>query len=258
MANTFVLPEILAAVVEEKLGDKIKLYPLAKVESLNGKAGEVINVPTVKYIGDAETVEKGAAIPVSDFTQDSSDVKIGKAGKALQFAQEDINNHYLDLQAEAEKQMVKAIANKIEKDLFTALGTTVNEATIGALDVDGLAEAVVPFGEDLEDAMYLFVNPADLAKLRKDDNFIVNANHGDAEIKSAGMIFGMEVVVTNHVAANTLYIVKKDAVALYMRKAIDVEMDKDILTQKHTIVATCHYAVALHDTTKAIKVTVGA
>ena len=49
---------------------------------------------------------------------------------------------------------------------------------------------------------------------------------------------------------------KKDAVALYLRKAIDVEMDKDIMTQTYAVVGTCHYAVILHDVTKAIAVTV--
>lgn len=257
MAHNFVLPEILATVVAEKLGDNIKLYPLAKIEGLAGKAGEVVRIPTVNYIGDATAVEAGTNIPLSDFTQGSTVVEIGKAGKAVQFTEEDIVNHYLDLQGETEKQMTKAIANKIEKDLFACLDDATLTAEIATLDIDGLADAVVPFAEDIDDQMYLFVNPADLAVLRKDDNFIVNANHGNGEIKSAGQIFGMEVIVTNHVTANTVYIVKEEAVALYMRKDIDVEMDKNILNQTHVIVATAHYAVALNDATKAIKVTVG-
>ena len=256
MANRFVLPEILAAVVEEKLGDKIKLYPLAKIETLNGKAGETVKVPTVEYIGNAEDVEAGAQIPVADFTQGNKTVDIKKAGKALKFNQEDINNHYLDLQGEAEKQLTKALANKIEADLFTALKGATLTANIDALTIDGLADAIVPFGEDIEEEMYLFVNPADLATLRKDDNFIVNGNHGHDEVKSVGMIFGMEVIVTNHVEAKKPIIMKKDAVALYLRKAIDVEMDKDIMTQTYAVVGTCHYAVILHDATKAIAVTV--
>lgn len=258
MANTFVLPEILAAVVEAKLGDKIKLYPLAKVEELNGKAGEKVTVPTIAYIGDAADVNAGEAIPVSDFTQGKETVNIKKAGKALKFNQEDINNHYLDLQGEAEKQLTKAIANKIEADLFTALKGATLKSTIDALNVDGLAEAVVPFGEDIDEQMYIFVNPADLAVLRKDDNFIVNANHDGKVVGNAGAIFGMQVIVTNHVEANAPIIMKEEAVALYLRKGVDVEMDKDILTQTHLVVGTAHYAVILHDATKAIAVTVGA
>ena len=257
MAHTLVLPEMIAEVVAAKLGDNIKLYPLAKVEELAGKAGEVVRIPVVQYIGDATTVEAGANIPLSDFTQGNIVAEIGKAGKAVQFTEEDIVNHYLDLQGETEKQMTKAIANKIESDLFACLDDATLTANVATLDVDGLADAVVPFEEDIDDQMYLFVNPADLAVLRKDDNFIVNANHGNDEVKSVGMIFNMEVIVTNHVQANTVYIVKEEAVALYMRKDIDVEMDKNILNQTHVIVATAHYAVALNDATKAIKVTVG-
>lgn len=258
MAHTFILPEILAAVVEEKMGDKIKLYPLAKVQGLQGKAGDTISVPTLNYIGNAEDVAAGQNIPLSDFTQTSTDIKIKKAGKAMQFTEEDIINHYLDLQGEAEKQMTKAMADKIEIDLFAELAKATLTANVATLDVDGLADAVVPFGEDLEEQMYLFVHPKNLAALRKDDNFIVNANHGDGKIQSAGTIFGMEVVVSNRVPENTVYVVKDEAVAIYLRKGVDIEMDKNILNQTHIVAGTVHYAVALNDASKVVKVTVGA
>ena len=258
MAHTFILPEILAAVVEEKLGDKIKLYPLAKKESLNGKAGDTITIPTLNYIGVAGDVPAGTSIPLADFTQASTDVKVKKVGKALKFTEEEIINHYIDLQGEAEKQLTKAMADKIEVDLFAELDNATMTAKVTALDVDGLADAVVPFGEELDEEMYLFVNPKDLALLRKDEQFIVNANHGEGEIKSAGMIFGMEVVVSNRVPENTAYVIKDGAVAIYMRKGVDVEMDKNILDQTHIVAGTVHYAVALNDASKVVKVTVGA
>ena len=256
MANTIIMKEMLANFIEQKLGDAIKLYPLAKVENVDAEAGDTIRIPKTAYIGDAATIEAGVAIPLENITQTSESVKVAKAAKGLVFTVEDINNAYMDVQAEAEKQMLKAIANKVEKDLFTELAKASQTANIATLDVDGLAEAVVPFGEDLEEEMYLFVNPADLAVLRKDDSFIVNANHGEGKVKSAGQIFGMEVVVTNRVEANTAYIVKEGAVALYLKQAVLVEEEKDIVKQVYNIVATQHYAVALNDITKAIKVTI--
>lgn len=258
MANQIIEKEMLAAFIEEKLGDAIKLYPLAKVEGVDEEAGHVIRVPKTQYIGDADTVGAGEAIDLENITQTSVTCEVGKIAKGMTFTVEDINNAYMDIQAEAEKQMLKAIANKVEKDLFTALEGASLNATIPALNVDGLAEAVVPFGEDLEEQMYLFVNPADLAELRKDDNFIINAGYGNGVIKSAGTIFGMEVVVTNRVTAKKPFILKDQAVALYLKKAVEVEEEKDIIKQVHNVVATQHYAVMLHDVTKVIKVTVTA
>ena len=258
MANTIIMKEMLANFIEQKLGDAIKLYPLAKVENVDAEAGDTIRIPKTAYIGDASIVEAGVAIPLEFVTQTSETVKVAKAAKGLTFTVEDINNAYMDVQGEAEKQLLKAIANKVEKDLFACLDEATQNATIATLDVDGLAEAVVPFGEDLEEPMFLLVNPADLAVLRKDDNFIINANHAEGAVKSAGSIFGMEVVVTNRVEANTAYIVKNEAVALYLKQDVLVEEEKDIIKQVHNIVATQHYAVALNDVTKAIKVTIGA
>ena len=258
MANTLIMKEMLANFVEQKLIDAIKLYPLTKIEKVDAEAGEVIKVPKTAYIGDATKVEAGVAIDLENITQTSVTANVGKIAKGLTFTVEDVNNAFMDIQGEAEKQMLKAIANGVEKDLFAELAKTSVAVTIPTLDTDGLADAVALFGEDIEEEMFLFVNPADLATLRKDDNFIVNANHGGGTVKSAGQIFGMEVVVTNRVAKNNPYIIKKDAVALYMKQGVLVEEEKDIIKQVYNIVATQHYAVVLHDETRVIKVTVGA
>lgn len=258
MANTLIVKEMLANFVEQKLIDAIKLYPLTKVEKMDAEAGHTIRVPHTQYIGDAKEVAPGVAIDLENITQDSVTVEVGKIAKGLTFTVEDVNNAFMDIQGEAEKQMLKAIANGVEKDLFTALATGSLTVTIPTLDTDGLADAVALFGEEIEEEMFLFVNPKDLAVLRKDDNFIVNANHGGGTVKSAGEIFGMEVVVTNRVAEKAPYIIKKDAVALYMKQGVLVEEEKDIIHQTYNIVATQHYAVALHDDTRVIKVTVGA
>jgi len=258
MANTLIVKEMLAEFIETKLTDAVKLMPLAKVENMDAEAGHTIRVPKTAYIGDAVEVAPGVAIDLENITQDSVTVEVGKVAKGLYFTVEDINNAFMDIQGEAEKQLLKAIASAVEKDLFAELAKTSLAVTIPTLDTDGLADAVAMFGEDIEEEMFLLVNPADLAILRKDDNFIFNANHNAGEVKSAGSVFGMEVVVTNRVAQGAPFIIKKDAVALYIKQGVLVEEEKDIVRQAHNIVATQHYATVLHDETRAIKITVGA
>ena len=258
LEGNFVEKEMLAAVVEAKMGDAIKLYPLTKVVAVEAGAGATIQIPKVGYIGDAIDVEAGGEIKCSDMTQTIVDAKVKKVAKGVKFTEEDLINAHMDVQGNAEKQILKAIANKVEKDLFAELAKATLTATIATLDVDGLADAIVPFGEDIEEPMFLLVNPADLAVLRKDDNFIVNAGFGEGKIASAGQIFGMEVVVTNAVPAKTAYILKEEAVALYMKKAVKVEDMKDIHTQTYHVLATQHYVAVLNDETKVVKVTIGA
>ena len=256
-AQNIIEKDMLAAFLEVKLIDAIKLYPLTKVGNVDAEAGATIQVPQTQYIGDAADVAAGAAIELDKITQTMANCVVKKIAKGMTFTVEDINNAFIDIQAEAEKQMLKSLADKVEKDLFAELKKGTLKVTVDALDVDGLAEAIVPFGEDIEEQMYLFVNPADLAVLRKDDNFIVNANHGGGNIKSAGEIFGLQVVVTNRVEANAPIILKDEAVALYLKQGVKVEEEKDIIHQVHNVVATQHYAVMLHDDTKVIQITVG-
>lgn len=256
MAHNLFNVNMIGMMIEEKLGDMIKLYPLALVKQMDAKAGATIDIPVTKYIGDATEVEAGEVIPQSDLTQEIMNAHVKKMAKRLTFTQEDINNAYIDVNQEAEKQLLKSIANGVEKDMFAELENSTQKAEVTKLDTDGLADAVVPFGEDLEENMYLFISPSQLAELRKDPDFIVNANHGGKIVGSAGMIFGMEVIVTNRVVGNKAFIVKEGALALFLKKAVEVEVDKDITKQVYDIVATQHYVVKLVDVTKAIAVTI--
>ena len=256
MANTLFEQKMIAEVIEHALA-QIKLYPLANVHQMDAQAGGSVDIPVLAYIGDAVDVEAGAEIPASDLTTELMNCKVKKAAKRLTFTQEEINNSFIDCNAVAEAQLSKAVNQKIEKDLFAELANATLTATIEEANVAGLGKAIVPFGENVDEPMYLFVSPADLATLRADNAFIVNASHGNAIVGSAGMIFNMEVVVTNNLEAGKMYVVKQGALGLFVKKGIDVEVQKDITKQVYDIVSTAHYVAKLVDVTKAIAVTIG-
>ena len=254
MANKIVEKAMLAAVVHAAIAD-VKLYPLTKIVPMEAKAGGSVDLPTVKYIGDADAVEAGVAINPADFTAETVNHKVIKAAKAMKVTQEDMNNSYIDLQEEAEFQLGKAIKNKVEIDLMACLGTATLTAEIAGLNGMNLPDALIPFGDALDEKMYIIVNPAGLAEIRKDDAFVMNASHTN-NVNAAGMLFDMEVIVSAKVPENTCYVIKEGALALYLKKDAEIEMDKDIVTQTYNIVATQHYVAVLNDASKAIKVTI--
>lgn len=251
MANTVFIPELIALGVRAKLGDAIKLSPLAFNQDLgNEKGGDVITVPKTAYIGDATAVAAGALIPVSDFTQSTVNVTVKKYAKGVTFTEEEVNSAYSDVQGDAETQLTKSIASGIEKDMFAALdaitGAMLHADLATSLSGAVVAKAQAKFGEDIDEELFLLVNGVDYAVLRQDPAF-------DKVNKE---IYGAKVLVSNRVGAKKAFLVKPEAVAVYLKKDVLVEADKDISNQTHLVVGTELAAVHLRDDSKAVKITI--
>ena len=97
------------------------------------------------------------------------------------------------------------------------------------------------FGEDQEEEMYLFVNPAEYAILCKDKDF-VQIQQGAAVISGTiGRLFGVNIVVANRVTAGEPFLMKAGALALIMKRNVMVEMDRDITTFSTKFAVSDHY-----------------
>ena len=100
------------------------------------------------------------------------------------------------------------------------------------------------------------INPAHLATLRKDPDF-VQVMAGQAIISGEiGQIFGCRVVVSKKVQANEAFLVKAGAVEILMKRNVAVESDRDIVNKTNVFVVDEHYAVYLRDESKIVKATI--
>ena len=258
MANSIFKVDMIAEVVNANLGNEIQLLALADVKPTEAKTGDTITVPKVSYIGNAEVVAEKTPIPVKDFVTGTEKVEIHKVGIGLSFSEEEVLNSYIDVNMEAEKQLTASIANALEAEMFGVLkgidGAMAHEVTGGQLATVDIADALVKFGEKLNEAMYVIVSPAMYAQLRHDDNFVANANHAGV-VANAGQIFGCNVIVSNSVEATEAFIIKQGAVGMYLKQDLLLEADKNLSTQEHMLYATKHFGVHLKDAAKAIKIT---
>ena len=60
--SNLVIPEVMAAALEKKMIDYIKLSPLAVINTdLQGQGGDTITVPYYEYIGDATDLAENTA-----------------------------------------------------------------------------------------------------------------------------------------------------------------------------------------------------
>lgn len=252
--NNLINPEVIGARLELKLVDMVKFAPFARIGfELQGTAGNTITVPYWAYIGDATTVGEGVAIGTSVMSQSSLQATIIKAGKAVEITDESVLSGLGDVIGEAENQLGISIAQKIDNDVLTAMATaTMTQA--GAFDTDVVANGLVKFGEDLDEATYLVINPTQYALLRKDDDF-VHIGNGEVKITgTVGQIYGCTVVVSNKLAGGTVsYLVREGAIGIEMKRGLGVETDRDILKKTTVISADAHYVAYKRNDNKIVK-----
>lgn len=250
-------PEVMGQYLDIKLIDAIKLSPLMDVNTeLQGKPGDTLTLPKYAYIGDADDVAEGEALVPVVLSSTSTGIKVKKAGKAVEITDESVLSGYGNPVSEAGDQLLTSVAAKIEKDAFVSLRTATlkhNEAT--AFGKETIVDALVKFGEDIDEEMFLYVNATQYASLRKDPDFVKIQNGEKLVSGHVGTIYGCEVVVSNRVEEKEAFIVKRKALGLLLKRNVMVESDRDILKKTNVIAADEHFVTYLRDESRAIKIT---
>lgn len=255
MPNQLINMEVIKDYIVDKLGNDVKFMPLTKVEPINEQAG-TIRVLKEHYIGDAEVVAPGQPIPISDFDQSAVNIDIIKKSKALKFTQEDLLSMAGNPAQRIAEQLLRAANNGLDKALRDELaGVTgamvVDATTVGKITVDVVADALQKFGEN-QGASYLFVNPATLTQMRKEEGFALKSAEGGINI--VGEIFGANVVLSESVLVGEAYLIKEGALELYLRKEPVLKNQEDILTEQEVFTSNVYFAAHLADESKAVKI----
>lgn len=175
--SNMINPEVMGPMIEAKIDALLKLTPYAKVDrTLVGVPGDTKTVPSWNYIGDAEDVAEGAEVGLSTLTASSTTFTVKKAMKAVGITQEAVNSGLGNPIGQAEKQLAKAIAGKVDNDVLDAVYTGTNvyaASSLAAVSYAGIVDANAKF-EDEEDGIekVIFINPAQEATLLKDADFL--------------------------------------------------------------------------------------
>lgn len=259
-----IVPEVMADMISAQLPSLIRFSPLAVIDNtLVGRPGNTVTVPKFAYIGDATDVLEGAPISLDLLTTSSEEFTIKKAAKGVELTDEAVLSGYGDPVGEAERQLGLAIANKVDNDALVALATTplvYATAAAGKLDVATVDTAQQVFGDEELGEMVLIAHPKDAAVLRADaaGQWARASELGDTIIKNGtfGEVLGAQVVRSNKLAEGTAYLVKAGALAIYKKRDVAVETDRDIVTKTTVITADQHYGVHLANDAKAVKITI--
>lgn len=285
LAN-LVNPEVMAAMVSAKLPKKIKFSPIAKIDrTLEGRPGDTITVPKYAYIGDAEDVAEGVAMGTTVLTASTTQVKVKKAGKAIELTDESVLSGYGDPVGEGTSQLTMSIAAKVDNDCLDALYTAPLKYGDGteSIGYDGLVKADAVFESESDEVLdkVLYINPLQEQTIRLDPNFMDKNKYGlDLVMSGAiGKIAGMEVKKSKKVKKNAegtgwlnpiVILATADpneasdadataeeapALTIYMKRDVELETDRDILAKTTVVSADEHYGVALSNESKVVVAT---
>lgn len=191
MMNNMIDPEVMGQMINAKVNALCKITPYAKLDTtLEGVPGDTKTVPSWNYIGDAIEVGEGEEVEMTPLTASSTTFTIKKAMKSVGITEEARLSGYGDPVGQAETQLAKSIAQKVDNDCIEAAYTSkvTYDGTSGVIGYAGIVGANAVF-EDEEDGIdkVMFIHPKQEAQLLIDPMFI-SADKFEAGVAVKGSI----------------------------------------------------------------------
>lgn len=267
MSNTLkanvIIPEVLADYVKSKLTDKSVFAPIAVIDNTleNKGEGDSIKFPKYSYIGAAAGVNEAGSIGTTNLSTTSVTKTVSKIAKGVSISDEASLSAFGTPEEEIASQLALSIDDKTDADCLTELATlSAAKSYIITTDLtsDAIIDALTIFGEDEQGQKALFLNSANLAALRKDDDYIKASDIGSEQVikGSTGMIWGCNLINTNRLASSAdSYIVKPGALRIINQRELFVEKERDADHQLTKFYASRLYVPYLQDESKVIKIT---
>lgn len=264
-------PEVMAPMISAKLSSAIVATPFAKIDNtLVGRPGSTITVPRYEYIGAATDLAEGETADKTKLTTTSTPYKVKKAVKQVELTDESVLSGYGNPVGEANSQLAKAIAEKVDNDVMAALkGAQLTFTATGDISYDNIVDAIDALNEEENVEKVMFIHPKQVSTLRKDDDFISNDKYNNNVIMRGeiGMVANTRIVVSKKAINDdgTLYLnpiveLKPEsqtgdesaAVTIFMKRNVNLETQRELENYTTLIGVDEHYVVALTDESKVV------
>lgn len=234
---------------------------------VNPGTGNTVNFPYFKAIGDAEEPGADEALTVDKLEDDSFSATIKEIGKAVGIRRAAIRKSAASRErifAEAQEQMGRVHAEKIDKDLITEIATAytqgytsadASEANRGRIE-NVLEGKVVAFGDKHTDAVVMFAHSLVVLDIMTySGTGFMKADANDPLFRVPGFqgrLAGMAVVEVDTVPQVTsiggkktfdCFVCKPNAFGFMDAEEMDMGADYDMLHREYLFASTQWYAV---------------
>ena len=275
MAN-MIDPEVMGAMINAKVEALCKMTPYAHVDTtLVGVPGDTKTVPSWNYIGDAEDVAEGAEVGLTEMTASTTTFTIKKAMKAVGITEEARLSGLGNPVGQAESQLAKSIAGKVDNDVITAVYSSKvsQDESAGVINYAGIVRAVTKFGDE-EDGIekVMFIHPDQETDLLLDDMFLsadkfeggvaVRGSIGkiagcwikkSKKVKKSGTNWLNPIIKLEPDSAETEYTEDElPAVTIFLKKDIQTDSEWKPRVQQTEITTAKYYGVALTNEAKTV------
>ncbi len=256
MAHTIYENKVLENKIESLLETAVDMNTYMTIDnSLSQSAGmkKAVNVYTAT--GNVEDLSQGEG--------NTGEIDVSFTTKEYEVTTTQGKFSYYDEQEMKDPMVVevglKAIAEKMTNDLTAKAVAEFGKATLKAdydktgMTFDNVVDAIAKLNFEDESGLFLMINVADKAGLRKALGDELKYSEGFVKTGYIGTGCGVPVIVSKAVPKDTAYLATKEAVTCFVKKGSEIEQDRDIDHRKNEVVARKVMVVALTDATKVVK-----
>ena len=248
-------------VLENKIADTLEtglnaMSFMTVDRDLEQNAGMKKVIHTYTYEGAVEAVKEGQANTEKaklTFVENEYEVQVKQ--EEFEYTDEQFMKDPMILEAGL-KGAGTSMINDLNNDFFTEIAKTTTLSTYtGAIKYDDIVDAIAKMNLEDEAGLYVLINPAQKAEIRKDADFKASRMGEIIHSGQIGDISGIPVAVSKKVPANTVFVATKEAVTCFVKKEVEVEQDRIKNKRINSIIPRKVGLVALTDATKAVKIT---
>ncbi len=279
-ASDLIIPEVWGPVIFNAVLARAVMRNFATVDdTLVGNPGDTVEFGSWEYIGDADDVaETDSLVPVKMGTNRDK-VTIKEAGKAVELTDKSVLTALGRPQDEAVRQLSLSMARKIDADLvasayatnpdndpdagntsYQAGGPLTVASTLDTFDWKAYTLGAALWGDEYDPAELagVVIHSAQSTDLMNDPNFIGLDKIGNDSVLlrgQVGRIGSVPIVISDRVqktgtGGDTIYkalIIRRGALALALKRDVQMEKDRDILARSTVLTAGAHYATKRTD-----------
>ncbi len=246
--------------IEDQYNSHLDLQQFCTVDNtLTGTAGMVRKIHVYKATDGTEKLAMGEG--------NTKTITAGYTEKEYRILLAQNRFSYFDEEAMTDPMIVTTGPRHAGTDMFNTANADIygafNQATltipVSGLGFDAFVDASAMLNlENLEGvSLFTFVNPADMAALRKalrDDLKYVEAF---AKQGYVGTVGGVNIYTKKDAVSGKLVMATKEAVTLFNKKGVEVEQERESNIRKNTVYSRKYYLAAMTDETKAVVILTG-
>lgn len=260
MPNTIYDNFYLSNEVEDQFNSHLDLQTFCTVDNtLTGEPGMLRKINVYKATDGTEKLAMGKG--------NTKAIEVGFTPKEYRILLAQNRFQYYDEEAMTDPMLVPVGTRHMGTDMFNTMNADIfaefNKATMTvvttALGFDAFVDAAAMLNlENLECVtIFGFINPGDMAKLRKamkDDLKYVEAFAKNGYVGTVG---GINIYTKKDALTGKVTIATKEAVTLFNKKGTEIEQEREGNIRRNTIYSRKYYIAAMTDETKAVTVVTG-